>query len=425
MSIDFLCGGSTSEPHLPNAPSQQASPTTVLNSAVLQQHVRRSNSPPSALSIESSTLNPADFPFATVLHQNLGHFFIDPRAQQALARTGLGQFLQQGQLAQKQQASVPQAPAQKLVDAPPGGHAASARGEDIAVQNGVDKAGSSGSVARAAKRKHEVIEEKSMEEVEAEIEKMRVQHSDVWKFSSMQVVEKPFEDPSSKNPWEWSRKVIAKTNGGYSQWMPLFSEHILLSKREVSDDMRTIRIKAPPLPQQQFEDSNPYKKNSNAAGDKKAARGAPAQRKGGDAALKMQRVSKNGDGDGASLKPKGGGRWPNGAGAGKGGEGEGEGEGEKKKNSWRFVPVIGDSVEVKWEGEWWEATVKKVKMPQDRMRQSVFVSYVGGTEDENEWIPLSRVRVPKTGTKNESLPAKAKAKGPGRWPNGKGAKKTG
>ena len=49
------------------------------------------------------------------------------------------------------------------------------------------------------------------------------------------------------NPWEWTRRLIVRPTG-YSQWIGHFHETILLSKREVSDDMRTIRDKAPPPP---------------------------------------------------------------------------------------------------------------------------------------------------------------------------------
>ncbi len=41
-------------------------------------------------------------------------------------------------------------------------------------------------------------------------------------------------------------------------------------------------------------------------------------------------------------------------------------------------------MEVLSEGEWWDAEVTKIKSGQAR------VHYVGGAEDEDEWIPISR-----------------------------------
>jgi hypothetical protein len=45
----------------------------------------------------------------------------------------------------------------------------------------------------------------------------------------------------------------------------------------------------------------------------------------------------------------------------------------------------GSLVEVLSEGEWWDAEVTKLKSGQAR------VHYVGGAEDEDEWIPISRL----------------------------------
>ena len=68
----------------------------------------------------------------------------------------------------------------------------------------------------------------------------------------------------------------------------------------------------------------------------------------------------------------------------------------------------GCMVEVKWEGDWWHAKVKKVKVrnalpaaadPLAQMKppkggeglEKLYVTYVGGTEDEDEWVPISKV----------------------------------
>ena len=44
----------------------------------------------------------------------------------------------------------------------------------------------------------------------------------------------------------------------------------------------------------------------------------------------------------------------------------------------------GFSVEVLSEGEWWDATVAKVK------EEKIRVHYVGGNDEEDEWVPLNR-----------------------------------
>ena len=46
--------------------------------------------------------------------------------------------------------------------------------------------------------------------------------------------------------------------------------------------------------------------------------------------------------------------------------------------------VKGSFVEVESAGEWWEATVIKVR------DEKIKVHYVGGTDDEDEWIQLNR-----------------------------------
>jgi hypothetical protein len=55
---------------------------------------------------------------------------------------------------------------------------------------------------------------------------------------------------------------------------------------------------------------------------------------------------------------------------------------------------VGKSVEVKWDGEWWQAKVKKVRTDRLGVKPEwVFVSYVGGRQDEDEWIQMSSKRV--------------------------------
>ena len=52
----------------------------------------------------------------------------------------------------------------------------------------------------------------------------------------------------------------------------------------------------------------------------------------------------------------------------------------------------GGAVEVESAGEWWEATISKVR--DDKIK----VHYVGGTEDEDEWIQLKRFERTRPGT---------------------------
>lgn len=450
MSIDFLCGSCDAAPEPPKqqlkAKAQPVMPSmsSVLDTAVLHQHLQRSGI---ASLLTTEQLVSPDSHFAAALQQNIKQYLARLHPRHMLAGAGLAFLSPQTVQAAQQQASYEQHMGMEGQN----GHLMQEVG-----QNGQENGSSSSSglpsssagwghhqaegaeskigwgqqqtescqEGKLGKRKRLDVEEKSMEEMHDEIEKMRVPPETLWAFSSMvDGCEKPHESPAHKNPWEWSRKMIAKQNG-YSQWIPLFAEHIVLSKREVSDDMRTIRIKAPPPPQMQAEDSNPYNKKVGAEGSGKKGGAGAFEKKGArkqqqgerkqsgpEPPAKLQRVSNKGDDEGgadvAATKPRGGGRWPNGAGG-------------PTADKTDYVPSIGDSVEVKWEGEWWEASVKKVKLPADRSKQQVYVSYVGGTEAEEEWIPLNRIRVPKNkgaGASKETSPPPAKVKGQGRWPN--------
>lgn len=66
----------------------------------------------------------------------------------------------------------------------------------------------------------------------------------------------------------------------------------------------------------------------------------------------------------------------------------------RKDPSGRTWLQVGMNVEVKWGTEWWQAEVKKVKLERggDRV-EKVLVSYVGGTDEENEWIPFASRRL--------------------------------
>lgn len=72
------------------------------------------------------------------------------------------------------------------------------------------------------------------------------------------------------------------------------------------------------------------------------------------------------------------------------GKGGGASAGQRNK-AWLQV---GKYVEAKWDGEWWQAKIKKVKTERGSEKvDKVFIAYVGGTADDNEWVPLSSRRL--------------------------------
>jgi len=55
---------------------------------------------------------------------------------------------------------------------------------------------------------------------------------------------------------------------------------------------------------------------------------------------------------------------------------------------------LGKFIEVKWRGEWWQAKIKKIKNEKRRDKNDqVLVSYVGGSDDEDEWLSFSSRRL--------------------------------
>mmetsp|Transcript_70563 Transcript_70563/g.167398 ORF Transcript_70563/g.167398 Transcript_70563/m.167398 type:complete len:196 (+) Transcript_70563:3-590(+) len=141
-----------------------------------------------------------------------------------------------------------------------------------------------------------------------------------------------------KNPWDWTRKLIIKTNG-YAQWWPHFAEYTLLSRRDVSDDLRVIKDKAPEAVEKPKapEKTGPW---MAAATIKATIKARPMQ------------------------------EWID----------------------------VGTFVEIKWQGDWWHAKVKKVKTERGGEKiDKIFVAYVGGTDDEMEWVSCipSKVRAPR------------------------------
>jgi hypothetical protein len=64
--------------------------------------------------------------------------------------------------------------------------------------------------------------------------------------------------------------------------------------------------------------------------------------------------------------------------------------------------VVGKFVEVNWEEDWWQASIKQIKQKQGGAMSgggmrgppvSVLVSYVGGDEGEDEWIQVASGRL--------------------------------
>lgn len=49
---------------------------------------------------------------------------------------------------------------------------------------------------------------------------------------------------------------------------------------------------------------------------------------------------------------------------------------------------VGKAVEIFVDGEWWQAKVLKTQAGLVPGEAEIYVSYVGGTEDENEWVPV-------------------------------------
>ena len=50
--------------------------------------------------------------------------------------------------------------------------------------------------------------------------------------------------------------------------------------------------------------------------------------------------------------------------------------------------------QVKWDGEWWQAKIKVIKMERGTDKpDKVLVSYVGGTSEDDEWVHLSSRRL--------------------------------
>mmetsp|Transcript_15915 Transcript_15915/g.53246 ORF Transcript_15915/g.53246 Transcript_15915/m.53246 type:complete len:578 (-) Transcript_15915:224-1957(-) len=194
-------------------------------------------------------------------------------------------------------------------------------------------------------------------EKEREIDKNRINKRDMWTYACMQQAPATKEEKEAqekeenildvKNPWDWTRKLIIKSSG-YSNWWPHFIEYVILSKREVGDDIRTIRDKAPPPPE------------------------SKSERRGDDRETKRPRK-------------------------------------DAPVHEWVYN---GCMVEVKWEGDWWHAKVKKMKPPKGgEGLEKLYVTYVGGTEDEDEWVPISKVRAPREDVDEKLLKNKRRSSG--------------
>ena len=54
---------------------------------------------------------------------------------------------------------------------------------------------------------------------------------------------------------------------------------------------------------------------------------------------------------------------------------------------------VGCKVEVEWDGEWWEAIVRKIIVTAKGKTGKVEIDYVGGEEQEAEWIEISYTKL--------------------------------
>ncbi|KAJ1468824.1 hypothetical protein T484DRAFT_1854074 [Baffinella frigidus] len=154
------------------------------------------------------------------------------------------------------------------------------------------------------------------------------------------------------NDWEWCKKrLIGNASRGspaYSPWWGIFMESVPLGKR-LSVFPEVIGLRTPVVLALHIRASHPRDDIRN------ISRAAPAPK---------NKVEIN-----AARKDPTGRTWLQ----------------------------VGMNVEVKWETEWWQAKIKKVKLERggDRV-EKVLVGYIGGTDDENEWIPFAgrRLRPP-------------------------------
>ena len=54
---------------------------------------------------------------------------------------------------------------------------------------------------------------------------------------------------------------------------------------------------------------------------------------------------------------------------------------------------IGNHVEVFSEDDWWQAVILKTRTGRSQGEMEIYVAYIGGTEDDNEWLSTNSVRV--------------------------------
>ena len=54
---------------------------------------------------------------------------------------------------------------------------------------------------------------------------------------------------------------------------------------------------------------------------------------------------------------------------------------------------IGNHVEVFCDDDWWQAVILKNKAGQTADEMQIYVGYIGGSEDDNEWLPITSTRV--------------------------------
>ena len=65
-------------------------------------------------------------------------------------------------------------------------------------------------------------------------------------------------------------------------------------------------------------------------------------------------------------------------------------QGEENEGDWW---EIGNHVEVFSDSDWWQAVVLKNRTAKNSQEMEIFVAYIGGSEDDNEWLSTTSVRV--------------------------------
>jgi len=76
--------------------------------------------------------------------------------------------------------------------------------------------------------------------------------------------------------------------------------------------------------------------------------------------------------------------------------------------------AVGRFVEVHFDGDWWQATVLDAKSGEHESEVQIYVDYIGGGEEEREWLSIKsgRVRAPTEEWNKAAIPGLTQAKSP-------------